>query len=102
MIEEVVNSILEAEDVAQKRIDAAKLTADDIVSAAEQEADNFKKQTSASNKENFAAGVRDIEQQSTQNADRMLKELNAQADKEMEKYEKNVDKAVKIIFEQLI
>ena len=101
MIEEVVNSILEAEDVAQKRIEAAKQTANDIVSAAETEADNFKKQTSARNKDTFVEGMRRVEQQATENADSTRKEMNAQADAEMAKYEKNVDKAVKIILEHL-
>lgn len=102
MIEEVVNSILEAEDVAEKRIESAKITADDIVSAAEKQADNLKKQTSAQNKEAFSEGVRRIERESAQNADSLLQDLNAQTDAEMAKYEKNVDKAVKIILEHLI
>ena len=101
MIEEVVSSILQAEDVAQQKIEAAKQTANDIVSSAEREADNFKKQTSAENKKAYTDGLARVEQQATQNADGSLAELNAQTDKEMAQYEKNIDKAVKIILEHL-
>lgn len=102
MIEEVVSSILEAEDVAQKRIDAAKLEANNIVSSAEAETDKYKKQTAARNKQAFVEGMQNVEQYAKQTADAMLEELNAEADKEMAKYEKNVGNAVKIILEHLI
>ena len=101
MIEEVVSSILQAEDVAAQKIEAAKQTASDIVSSAEAEADKFKKQTSARNKEVFVEGMQHIEHQTVAIFHGTLAELNAQADKEMTNYEKNVDKAVKIILEHL-
>ena len=101
MIEEVVNSILDAEDVAEKRIDAAKHTASDIVSAAEAQADSIKKQSAAENKQALADGIKRIEQQSTETFDATLKQLKEETDAEMAKYEKNVSKVVKIILEHL-
>lgn len=102
MIEEVVNSILEAEDVAQRKIDDAKSQAGNIVGHAEAEADKFKKQASAANKQLLSDGMRRIEQQTSESAGGLLAEMNCQADKEMAQYEKNVDNAVKIILEHLI
>ncbi len=45
MIEEVVNSILEAEDAARQRVAEAEREASEIVSAAEIEAESLKKNT---------------------------------------------------------
>lgn len=97
MIEEVVNSILEAEDVAQQRIAQAKREAADLVARAETEADNFKKQSSAQNKEAFAQQSKQLEKQAEENAAQELARLNAETDKEISAYDKNVDSAVKII-----
>lgn len=99
MIEEVVNSILEAEDAAEKKIAEAKAQANDIVSSAEINADAFKKQQSAANKQNYAEKSRRIDEQSAVKAQQYLAEKNAQTDKEIAAYEKNVDAAVKIILE---
>lgn len=97
MIEEVVNSILEAEDVAQQKIAQAKREAADLVARAEIEADNFKKQSSAQNKEAFAQQSKQLEKQAEQNAAQQLASMNAETDKEISAYDKNVDSAVKII-----
>jgi len=99
MIEEVVNSILEAEDAAEKKIANAKAQANDIVASAEINADAFKKQQSAANKKNYAEKSRKIDEQSAAKAQQYLAEKNAQTDKEIAAYEKNVDAAVKIILE---
>lgn len=99
MIEEVVNSILEAEDAAEKKIADAKAQANDIVASAEINADAFKKQQSAANKQNFAEKSRKIDEQSALKAQQYLAEKNAQTDKEIAAYEKNVNAAVKIILE---
>lgn len=100
MIEEVVNSILEAEDVAQKKIAEAKQEANSIVTFAETEADKFKKQSSSNNKAIFAEKSRQIDVKARDGANQVLANLNAQTDKEMANYQKNVDAAVKIILEQ--
>lgn len=102
MIEEVVNSILEAEDVAAKKIAQAKQEANDIVSFAEAEADKLKKQKSAENKAVFAEKSKEIHLQASRNANDELTRLNAIADEETAKYEKNVDKAMKIVLEHLL
>lgn len=100
MIEEVVNSILEAEDVAQKKIAEAKQQANSIVTFAETEADKFKKQSSGASKTVFAEKSKKIEAEARDGASKTLAELNAQTDKEMVSYQKHVDAAVKIILEQ--
>lgn len=99
MIEETVNSILEAEDAAEKKIAEAKVQANDIVSSAENKADAFKKQQSAANKQTYAEKSRKIDEQSAVKAQQYLAEQNAQTDKEIAAYEKNIDVAVKIILE---
>ena len=99
MIEQVVNSILEAEDVAAQRIAEAKAQAGDIVATAEQNADNFKKQQSAQNKQTYADKVRQIDETSAKKAQSRLAEQNAETDKQIALCEKNIDQAVKIILE---
>lgn len=99
MIEEVVNSILEAEDAAEKKIAQAKAEASEIVSAAEIKADAFKKSQSAEKKQKFAQNCKQIDEQSALKARQYLAEKNAQTDKQIAACEKNVDAAVKIILE---
>ncbi len=99
MIEEVVNSILEAEDVAQQKIAQAKKETGDLLAHAEADADKFKKQNSVQNKAAFAEQSKQLEKQVDDNAARQLAEMNAETDREISRYEKNVDNAVKIILE---
>ena len=101
MIEEVVNSILEAEDAADKKIAQARKQASDIVAEAESKAEQQKKQQAAANKVHFAQKSREIEAEADAEAKKTLQQLNEQTDKEMESYRKNVDEAVKIILESL-
>ena len=82
MIEEVVNSILEAEDVAKRRVADAETT------AAEQ------------NKTYFAESMAAADVRAAQAASEYLGKVNAQTDAELARYVVNVDKAVKIILEQ--
>lgn len=100
MIEEVVNSILEAEDVAKKRIAEAERKAGEIVASAELEAELRKKQAVAANKKAYAQAMKQADEQADAQAAARLAELNADADKQIAAYAKNVDKAVKIIMEQ--
>lgn len=99
MIEEVVNSILEAEDVAKRRIEEAQAKANEIVAAAEVKAAEFKKQQTLENKQRFAAAVKQADEQASERASSRLAELNKQTDGEISTYAKNIDKAVKIILE---
>ena len=101
MIEEVVNSILEAEDAAEKKVAEAKAQANEILSAAEINADAFKKQQTALNKQKYAEKVKQIDAQSAQKASESLAQQNAATDKAVAACEKNIDKAVKIILESL-
>lgn len=99
MIEEVVNSILEAEDVAKRRIEQAEAQAAEIVSNAEQDASAYKKQQATLSKKQFADKMKTADELSEQKASARLAELNAETDKQISTYAKNVDKAVKIILE---
>lgn len=99
MIEEVVNSILEAEDVAKRRIAEAEAKANEIVANAEVEAAAYKKQQAAELKKQFAQSMKQADELAEQKAAERLAELNLEADKQTAVYAKNTDKAVKIIIE---
>lgn len=99
MIEEVVNSILDAEDVAKRRIAEAEAKAGDIIAAAEAEASSYKKAQAAENKTAFADKMRAADSLAEQQASKRLAELNEETDRQVSAYSKNVDKAVKIIIE---
>lgn len=102
MIEEVVNSIIEAEDAAAQKIADAKNRANDIVADAEIRAVEFRKQKSAENKAIFAGKSKEIQSNAEKKSAEELSELNVLADNEVADYEKNVDAAVKIILEHLL
>lgn len=99
MIEEVVNSILEAEDVAKRRIAEAEAKAAEIVTNAEAEVAVMKKQQAAASKQEFADKVKQAESLASDKAAKRLAELNGATDKQADSYVKNIDKAVKIIIE---
>ena len=101
MIEEVVNSILEAEDVAKKRVADAELKAADIVAQAEMHAETLKKQAAASNKEYQAKKLAQADDDAERIARELLDELNAKTDSEMSDLEKRIANTVKIILESL-
>lgn len=99
MIEEVINSILDAEDVAKRRVEEAEAKAAEIVANAEAETAAYKKQQAAANKDNFAEAMKQADRLAEQEAAKRLAELNAETDKLTANYVKNIDKAVKIIIE---
>lgn len=99
MIEEVINSILDAEDVAKRRVAEAENKANEIVASAEAEASAYKKQKALSNKEYFAQAMRQADILADKRAEERLAELNGQTDEQVSLYAKNVDKAVKLIIE---
>ena len=100
MIEEVVNSILEAEDLAKKRVAEAERKAGEIVSSAEIEAALRKKQAVAANKKAYAEAMKQADEQAAVQANERLAELNSSSDREIAAYSKNIDKAVQIIMEK--
>lgn len=99
MIEEVVNSILEAEDAAKRRIEQAEAQAAEIVANAEQDMSVYKKQQAVLSKQKFADKMKAADDIAEQKAAARLDELNKETDKQIAAYAKNVDKAVKIILE---
>lgn len=101
MIEEVVNSILDAEDVAKQRISDAEKKAAEIVAAAEVNAEKTKKQAAERNKTLFAEQMRQAEAAADTEAGKTLASVNSKTDEQIAAYEKNIDKAVKIILESL-
>ena len=101
MIEEVVNSILEAEDEAKKRIENAEHQAGEIISNAEMEADALKKNAAADNKAYLNAQLAEADNKAMQEARKLLEELTAKTDEEMTELEKRIANTAKIILESL-
>ena len=101
MIEEVVNSILEAEDVAKRRIEDAEAKASEIVAQAEIKAEDLKKQATAQNKEYQATQLSNADAQAERQAQKLLADLNAATDGEVGKLEQRIAGAVKVILESL-
>lgn len=101
MIEEVVNSILEAEDEAKKRVENAEREAGEIVSNAEIEADKRKKQAAANNKLYLNEKMAAADEEAFREAKALLTELTQKTDEEMTDLEKRVANTAKIILELL-
>ena len=100
MIEEVVNSILEAEDVAKRRVADAETTAAEICNNGEIAVEAMRKTAAEQNKKYFAESMAAADVRAAQAASEYLGKVNAQTDAELARYVVNVDKAVKIILEQ--
>ena len=101
MIDEVVNSILQAEDVAKRRIEEAEARATEIVAQAEIQAENMRKQASLGNKEHQAKILSEADAEAERIARDLLAELNAKTDSEMTALEKRIANTVKVILESL-
>ena len=101
MIEEVVNSILQAEDVAKERVAEAEARASQIVALADIQAEENAKAAAAENKRHYQQVIADAEQSASEQSEELLSRLNAESDKEIEKFRANKQKAVNIILENL-
>ena len=101
MIEEVVNSILEAEDVAKARVEAAESKAAEIVAAAEVQAEQLRRQAAAANKEYFVKSLSQADVAAEREAQALIAKLNGQTDEAVKQLDKRVKGAVKIIVESL-
>ena len=101
MIEEVVNSILEAEDVAKRRVADAEAKAAEIVAQAEVQAENLRKKAATNNKEYQAQTLSDADAEAERKAQDLLARLNAKTDSELTALEKRIASAVKVILESL-
>ena len=101
MIEEVVNSILEAEDVAKRRIEDAETKAAEIVAQAEIKAETLKRQAAQNNKKHQLDTLAKADTEAERKAEELLNQLNAKTDSEMTAIEKRVESAVKLILELL-
>ena len=101
MIEEVVNSILEAEDEAKRRVENAEREAGEILSNAELEAERRKKAAVESNKAYLSKKLAAADDEAAKQARELLAELNSKTDAEMSELEKRVSGTAKIILELL-
>ncbi len=101
MIEQTVNSILEAEDEAKRRIADAEARAAEIINDGEVAAEGIRKAAAADNKTYFAEQSAAIDAEAARQAAEFLASENAEADRQTAACQANVDKAVKIILEQL-
>ena len=101
MIEEVVNSILEAEDLAKRRVEAAEIKAGEIVAQAELQAEALRRNAAQSNKEHQAKVLSQADAEAERQARELLARLNAATDDEMSQLEKRIANTVKVILESL-
>lgn len=101
MIEQTVNSILEAEDEAKRRIAEAESKAAEVLNNGELAVEALRKQAAADNKALVAESQAAADKLAAEKAADYLAKQNAAADAENKTYAVNVDKAVKTILESL-
>lgn len=101
MIEQTVNSILEAEDEAKRRISEAESKAAELLNNGELAVEALRKQAAADNKAFVAEAQAAADKLAAEKAAEYLAKQNAAADAEKKTYAVNVDKAVKTILESL-
>lgn len=101
MIEQTVNSILEAEDEAKRRIAEAESKAAEVLNNGELAVEGLRKQAAADNKAFVAEAQAAADKLAAEKAAEYLAKQNAAADAENKTYAVNVDKAVKTILESL-
>lgn len=101
MIEQTVNSILEAEDEAKRRIAEAESKAAEVLNNGELAVEALRKQAAADNKAFVAEAQAAADKLAAEKAAEYLAKQNAAADTENKTYAVNVDKAVKTILESL-
>ena len=101
MIEQTVNSILEAEDEAKRRIAEAESKAAEVLNNGELAVEALRKQAAADNKAFVAEAQAAADKLAAEKAAEYLAKQNAAADAENKTYALNVDKAVKTILESL-
>ncbi|HCY49897.1 MAG TPA: hypothetical protein DHU79_06530 [Clostridiales bacterium] len=101
MIEQTVNSILEAEDEAKRRIAEAESKAAEVLNNGELAVEALRKQAAADNKAFVAEAQAAADNLAAEKAAEYLAKQNAAADAENKTYAVNVDKAVKTILESL-
>lgn len=101
MIEQTVNSILEAEDEAKRRIAEAESKAAEVLNNGELAVEALRKQAAADNKALVAEAQAAADKLAAEKAAEYLARQNAAADAENKTYAVNVDKAVKTILESL-
>lgn len=101
MIEQTVNSILEAEDEAKRRIAEAESKAAELLNNGELAVEALRKQAAADNKAFVAEAQAAADKLAAEKAAEYLAKQNAAADAENKTYAVNVDKAVKTILESL-
>lgn len=101
MIEQTVNSILEAEDEAKRRIAEAESKAAEVLNNGELAVEALRKQAAADNKAFVAEAQAAADKLAAEKAAEYLAKQNASADAENKTYAVNVDKAVKTILESL-
>lgn len=101
MIEQTVNSILEAEDEAKRHIAEAESKAAEVLNNGELAVEALRKQAAADNKAFVAEAQAAADKLAAEKAAEYLAKQNAAADAENKTYAVNVDKAVKTILESL-
>lgn len=101
MIEEVIDSILKAEDEAKRRVEEARGRAAETVAHAETEAENIRRAAREDNKRYQQQRLAESDERVAQEVRLLQEQRNAQTDEEISKLRQNVDGAVKFILESL-
>ncbi len=102
MIEEVVTSILDAEDKAKAMVVSAEENAAQVVVEAEKLAESKLKQASEDNKAYQFAQMSKADAEANAQASAALAQAKEQTDLDIQKYVANVDKAVSAILERVL
>lgn len=101
MIEEVVSSIIEAEDAARQMIEQAEHQAAQIVAEAEYKAEMKAKQAAEANKNFFSKEMQFADGETTSKAQAYIAENKKTVDADLAKFNNNTQKAVQFILENI-
>lgn len=102
MVQEVVNSIIEAEDKAKEMVGKAQSEANNIVANAETQADKMLHDALKANKEYQRKELQTAQDKADQQADKQLKADCQAIDESLGDYQGKVDSAVKLVMEYIL
>ncbi len=102
MIQQEVNSILEAEKVAQEMITAAEAEANSIAISTTKSVQIVDKQAAETRKQYIISSTTSANSQAHTQAEQMVAEGKSSVDSELEKYSVNSYKAVAYVMEQIL
>lgn len=102
MVEDVVNSIIEAEDKAKQKIAQAEEQATKIVEEAEKLADTYQHRNVASNRQKVVEFNAKSQEKANQKAEEQLNKERNKVDESLKENEKRLPDAIKYILENIV